>query len=236
MFEHLWRRPCRTVLIVTENPAAPGFDGAFLQEPDVRLLTSYPDDDALDMARRERPSLIIEDLDAAGGQGIRFCKELRNHRATRSIPLIVVTSPANRREAGEARADALLEKPLGRRELYQAVQRFIPLPRRRWRRLVTNLRFTFEIEGQTFQAFSRDVSERGVFLKTDRLPPLGSRLTLCFRLPGSWSEIRCTGQVRNTTAGDDRIGGIGIEFEGLGDTDRDRLDGFIRRQISRGSP
>lgn len=237
MFANLWRRPSRTVLIVSENPTAPGFEGAFLEQPDVRLLTTYPDDDALDLARREQPSLIIEDLDAAAGPGIWFCQQLRSDRATRSIPLIVVTSAGSRERAGDAQADALLERPLARRELYQAVRRFIPLPRRRSHRLETNLRFTFESEGQTYQAFSRDISERGVFLKTDRRPPLGSRVRLQFRLPGSWTEIRAVGQVRNTTSGDGPgwAGGIGLEFDEMSESDCQELQGFVRRQLSRES-
>jgi CheY-like chemotaxis protein len=231
MFEQLWRRPGRTVLIVSEDPSTTACDGSFLEQPDIRLLTSYPGE-ALDIVRRERPCLIIEDLASADGAGMRFCLELRSDRHTRSIPLILLAASAARDRAGAAGADALLDKPLAPRELYRAVRRFLPLPRRRVERLVTNLRFTFCLDGQRFQAFSRDISERGTFLKSDCRPALGARVDLRFRLPGSGSEIRCAGLVRSTCDGDPhgRAGGLGIEFVELEQADREHLAAFIERQ------
>lgn len=232
MFENLWRRAGRTVLIVSEDPATPVLDGGFLEQPDIRLLTSYPNDEGLEIARRERPNLIIEDLSSPDGAGMRFCRDLHENRLTRSIPLIVLAEPDHCPDAGPSGASALLHKPLGRRELYRAVQRFLPLPTRRVDRILTNLRFTFHVDEQRFQAFSRDVSERGAFLKTDRHPPLGTPIDLCFRLPGCWSEIRCRGTVRSTSDGDGHphSGGIGIEFRDLAPADRERLEAFIERQ------
>jgi CheY-like chemotaxis protein len=234
MFANLWRR-ARTVLIVADDLAQPGFDGAFLREPEIRLLTSHPDEEGLDLARRERPHLIIEDLDTPADEGLHFCRRLRSERATRAIPLIVVSSPGRREGAAEARADVLIEKPVSRPDLYRAVRRFLPLPHRRSQRVATNLRFTFVCDGQRYQAFSRDVSDRGAFLKTDRLPALGTRIELTFRLPGCWSEVRCAGVVRTAAGGDGHgiVGGIGVEFAGLASEDAERLAGFIDRQLGR---
>ena len=234
MFESLWRRSGRTVLIVSENSAEPVLDSPFLHQPDIRLITSYPDDEGLRLARRERPSLIIEELDACNGEALEFCEKLRAHRSTRSIPLIVVTSSSNRERAERARADALLEKPLRRRELYEAVCRFLSLPRRRVDRIITNLRFTFWVDDHRYQAFSRDVSEQGAFLKTDRVPGLGQRIELRFRLPGCSSEVRCVGVVRNTTCGEHhQLGGVGVEFREMSEADQERLETFIESQVQR---
>ena len=235
MLEGLRRRAARTVLIVTENPAELALGGAFLQQPDIRLLTSYPDDEALHIARRERPNLIIEDLGRVDGAGMTFYRQLRSDPATRAIPAILLVTP-DLQGAGElARADILLEKPLARGELFRAVRRFLPLPDRSGLRLATNLRFIFTVGGQEFQAFSRDVSASGAFLKTDRIPPLGTKVEVCFRLPGSWNEIRCTGHVRDTASGEGhgQVGGIGVEFDTMDDVDREMLENFIERHTRR---
>lgn len=235
MFENIWRRTGQTVLIVAENPARPGLDSAFLRQPDIRLLTSYPSEEALEIARRERPNLIIEDLESPDGDGMSFCARLRSDPATRSIPLILVTDPALRDRTGSARPDVLLEKPLGRHQLFQAVCRFLPLPHRRGRRSATNLRFVVTVGDQILQAFSRDVSSKGAFLKTDRVPPLGARVDLRFQLPGCSGEIGCKGLVRNTSNshGHGQSGGMGIEFENLEECDREQLEYFIAHQLQR---
>jgi uncharacterized protein (TIGR02266 family) len=135
-------------------------------------------------------------------------------------------------QAHQTRADVVLGKPLKRRELFDAVRRFIPLPSRRTLRVFINLRFRYTANDRMAQAFSRDLSIRGTFLKTDRTLPLGTRLVLQFCLPGLAEEMRCSGVVRNTcsTTRAADPGGIGIEFEELRDRDRELLAAFIDQQ------
>jgi uncharacterized protein (TIGR02266 family) len=226
---HLWRRTNRAVLIVSENSTASLFDSQFLQRPEIRLLTAYPDDQAMEIARREQPSLIIEDLVSPGHSGLAFCAELASHTATRGIPLILVVPAELWEQAGNTRADVLLGKPLEHREFFDAVRRFLPLPGRRTERLDINLRFIFTTDAQVGQAFSRDLSTKGAFLKTDRILPLGTRLDLRFCIPGVHEMIECQGVVRCTssTQSTGEPGGIGLEFEHLTDHDRELLESFL---------
>jgi CheY-like chemotaxis protein len=180
-----WRRSARTVLIVSEHQPDPALNSAFLRQADVRLLTSCPGDEALELARRERPGLIIQDIDAPDDDGFEFCRRLQCEAATRSIPLMVVAAREMSEAAQGVRADAVLLKPLARGEFFKAVRRFVSLPRRRHLRYGVNLRFSFRVGDNGWgQAFSRDVSSNGAFLKTDRILPLGARLEVHFRLPG----------------------------------------------------
>jgi len=232
VFQFLWRRGNRAVLIVSENPTEPLFDSDFLRQPDIRLLTSFPDEEAYELVRRERPSLIVEDLDSPGNAALALCRELASHACTRSIPLILVTSDQMWSEAHRTRADVVLGKPLERRQFFDAVRRFVPLPSRRTPRVNINLRFRYTADRQMAQAFSRDLSIRGTFLKTDRTLPLGTRVVLQFCLPGLAYDMRCSGVVRNTcsTSRAADPGGIGIEFDDLPDRDRDLLAAFIDQQ------
>lgn len=99
-------------------------------------------------------------------------------------------------------------------------------------RCPANLRFTFGYDGADCQAFSRDLSGSGAFLKTDNVPAAGSVLALRFRLPGDPVEIECKGIVRRIEHGDDPVpAGFGVEFRDISPADCTRLEGFIRRQI-----
>ena len=232
----MWRRGGRTVLIVSEHDAEPALNSAFLRQPEIRLLNSHPNEEGLEMARRERPTLIIEDLASDDHGSLAFCRRLRSDPATRSIPLILVISPELRKEARAAKADALLDKPLVNREFYKAVRRFVPLPKRRNQRAGVNLRFTYRAGDKVGQAFSRDVSRNGAFLKTDRIPPLGTRLDLRFTLPGAWEEISCRALVRITARCESQpsqLSGFGIEFDELRAEDAELLEQFIARHLRR---
>jgi CheY-like chemotaxis protein len=225
----MWPRSSRTVLIVSENRHEPTLDSAFLHQPNIRLLTGYPDGDGLKLARRKRPALIIENLCTTDRHGLEFCRELRSDRRTRAIPLILVIDPELHAEAGDADVDALLDKPLVRREYFNVVRRFVPLPKRRTQRAAVNLRFTYRLEGRTGQAFTRDISQNGAFLKSDVPASLGSRMEVEFSLPGAWDPLNCEAIVRSSPQ---RIPhhsqtGFGIEFDGMSDEDADRLEEFI---------
>jgi len=233
VFQSLWRRTVRAVMIVSQDPAEPLITSDFLRQPDIRLLTALPDESALDLACRERPSLIVEDLAVPAEAGLAFCRDLAGHVLTRSIPLILVTPDALWSAARETRADVLLTKPLEQREFYDAVRRFLPMPKRRTRRLYVNLRFIYRVDGRTSQAFSRDLSTQGAFLKTDRLLPLGTRIALEFSIPGIRERIECEAIVRCTssTAHVGDPGGVGIEFLEMADGDRESLTNFIGQQL-----
>ncbi len=119
-----------------------------------------------------------------------------------------------------------------RRDLLDAVLRWFALAPERKKRCPANLRFTFGYDGTECQAFSRDLSESGAFLKTDNAPASGSVLTLHFRLPGDHAEIGCGGLVRRIEQGDDPApSGFGVEFRDLDPDDGKRLAAFILRQL-----
>ncbi len=231
----MWRLRSYSILIASEGRPDPAIQPAFLQQPDVRLLT-IPHEEALEVARRERPSVIIGDLRAPNPSAFESCRRLRADRRTRSIPLILVGS-AGLREGASVEADALLCEPIVQREYFEAVRRFVPLPKRRERRHPVNLRFTFQCGERRGQTFSRDLSGSGALLNTDLPVPPGSRLDLTFRVPGQEEEIRCEGVVvrrEGETAQPRLTGGLAVLFDGMTEGDRWRLDGFLTRLAARG--
>jgi CheY-like chemotaxis protein len=220
-----------TVLIIADRHPDPDLNTGFLSSSSLRVLTSDDGDAALETVRRERPGLVIEDLSKSAGTGASLCRRLKADPEVGGTPTIVVTSPEGLPTARETGADELLCKPLVPSDFYEAVRHYVPLPARRQRRRAVNLRFTFESRGRTIQAFSRDISLVGAFLKTDRDVPAGTHLDLTFVLPGDPVEIRCGARVRRIEDRSARLKdrGLGIEFEGIRDADLDRLEAYIAR-------
>jgi two-component system, OmpR family, alkaline phosphatase synthesis response regulator PhoP len=90
-----------------------------------KTLFAYDGEEALDLAVRELPDLIILDLMLPGIDGLEVCKSLKGERKTSSIPIIMLT--AKTREADkvvglELGADDYVTKPFSPRELIARIK------------------------------------------------------------------------------------------------------------------
>jgi two-component system phosphate regulon response regulator PhoB len=84
------------------------------------VLTSRDGVEALDLARRNLPGLILLDLLLPSMDGFEVCRELRSSRETRSVPIIMLTArgeEVDRIVGLELGADDYIVKPFSIREL-----------------------------------------------------------------------------------------------------------------------
>jgi uncharacterized protein (TIGR02266 family) len=82
-------------------------------------------------------------------------------------------------------------------------------------------------EGQSFAAFTRNISLGGVFIETEAALPFGARIKMRFRVPTQHEPIEAEGQVRWLEMEEGAVRGIGIRFEGLRARDVWALNKFI---------
>jgi two-component system, sensor histidine kinase len=81
--------------------------------------------EAIDVAGRVRPTVILQDLVMPGADGLTLVRQYRAHRVTRDIPIIVLSSkedPAVKRQAFAAGANDYLVKPSDRIELVTRIR------------------------------------------------------------------------------------------------------------------
>jgi CheY-like chemotaxis protein len=226
----MWGRIQHRVLIVSDPDLLPVITPNFLKASHIRILTSTGDQPAFDLAVRQRPRLIIEDLTCGDDARIRLCRQLKSHPSTRSIPLIGIAGPDQAARARRAGPDALVHRPLVQRQYFETVRRFLPMPERRNPRQPVNLRFRYRIGDEAGQAFTRDLSEFGAFVKTDRVLAPNTRMSVCFCIPGRPEEVRCRAVVRRSvpmTTCQRQLAGFAIVFEEMNEKDRDRLSRFV---------
>jgi two-component system, OmpR family, alkaline phosphatase synthesis response regulator PhoP len=84
--------------------------------------------EALDLALRHTPDLILVDLLLPRLNGIDLCRRLRQERSLRDVPLIALTARAEREFgllARDAGCTGYLEKPIGPFAVLAAVERAI---------------------------------------------------------------------------------------------------------------
>jgi len=227
----MWSRE-RSILIVSGERPSPGLRPGFLHGPGLRLIQAIADPEVLDLARREPFDLIILDLPAPTESGIALCRQLKADARTRSTPVVVVASDEAARSARLVGVEAIVGRPIVAREYHDAVDRFVRLPQRRLHRRLINLRVAYESDGHAGQAFTRDLSVYGAFLKTDRFPPIGTALRVTFAIPGLSRPVQCQALVRRSASFDDDRGstpGFAIEFCGMEEEDVDRMGRFLDR-------
>ena len=112
------------ILIVEDNPRNMRLLEMTLRAKGYTLLTATDGGEALDMAVRERPDLIIMDIQLPKVNGLAVTRKLRETPEFRHTPIIAITAYAmkgDREKAIEAGCDAYLPKPINTRELPEVI-------------------------------------------------------------------------------------------------------------------
>lgn len=108
------------VLIVEDNPQNMKLLEMLLKAKDYILLKAYDGEEALDMAIREQPDLIVMDMQLPKMSGLEVTKQLRQTPVFSHTPIIALTAYAMRGDKEqfmEAGCNAYLSKPISTREL-----------------------------------------------------------------------------------------------------------------------
>lgn len=120
--------PPGTILVVDDSPTDRSLLLAALRPRGFRLLTAGDGDEALEVARRERPDLLLLDVILPRKNGFQVCRLLKSGAETRDMKIILVTSktqPSDRFWGLRQGADEYLTKPFTAEELLAAVERHL---------------------------------------------------------------------------------------------------------------
>ncbi|MFT3927001.1 MAG: response regulator [Myxococcales bacterium] len=104
-----------------------------LRDENVEILTATTGRQALDVAMRLRPGLILLDIVMPEMDGIECCRRLKSNPLTQHIPIIMVTTKGNQTmvdAAFKARCDDFVTKPIDRLDFLQKLRRWMPRPSR----------------------------------------------------------------------------------------------------------
>lgn len=97
---------------------------ASLEEGDYEFLEAEDGEEAVELARREQPDLIVLDMMMPGKSGLEVLRELRTTPGVAETPVVMLTARAqalDREAAEQAGADHFVPKPFSPRELAELV-------------------------------------------------------------------------------------------------------------------
>lgn len=117
-----------TILVVDDVASNRDLVREFLGESPIKVVEADNGRDALDMIRESVPDLVILDIRMPGMDGYGVLKEIRNDPGTGDLPVICLTASLTSVEQAKidfSGFDLMLSKPLFKKDLNQALGRFL---------------------------------------------------------------------------------------------------------------
>ena len=118
----------KKILLVDDSETALMLETMVLRSGDYQILTAQGGAEALEVAVRERPDLVLLDLMMPDVDGIEVCRRLTAEETTRETPIVMVTTRAEQESmdrAFEAGCTAYVTKPIDGLELLSKVRSYL---------------------------------------------------------------------------------------------------------------
>jgi uncharacterized protein (TIGR02266 family) len=200
-----------------------------------KVVTAADGEEALAIARRDHPVMILSDMAMPGMDGTELCAAVKTDPELSGIPVILIVSSelaADHARAIHAGADDVLSKPLSRVALLETVNRFLRfstvrgLPRVEIDAPVRIRCGDTESWGQ-----ARNVSRGGLFVEAALAVPTRTEVALEFELPDTFQRLAPTARVVWQRADrDGQRSGIGLRFVGLDARSARYLDDYVHER------
>jgi uncharacterized protein (TIGR02266 family) len=224
------------ILIVDDTPIFLELEALCLARSG-QVSTATSGASGLEIARRERPHVVVVDLDMPGLGGDEVCAAIKADPELASTRVVIVTagdSGADHARAVRAGADDVLAKPINRVSLLQSVQRFVRFGEvRGLARVELEGPVRLERPGLETWGTVRNLSRGGIFVESEHGAPPRSELALQFHLPDASEPLRPTAQVVwQRDASERRPHGLGLRFLALDRAAAQRIDEFVYERAS----
>ena len=118
-----------TILVIDDDPVIQKLLSVNFEMEGYQVVTASDGVEGLAQVGIAQPDIILLDVMMPRMDGLAVARKLKSDPATKSIPIIVITSYALSGDEGKARAagcDAYVTKPYSPRQLLAKVREFLP--------------------------------------------------------------------------------------------------------------
>ena len=189
------------ILIVDDVRMSIEIGKAFLGDSGCELISASNGIEGLEMAKEERPDLLITDLHMPKMSGAELCRAIKDDPATSSLPVIILTSdsnPENLAPCHDAGCDGILKKPYKKGEIIETVRKYIKILCREHHRAEVGFDVFYRYEEKDWSALVTDISSGGMFVRTDSPLPIDADTEFSLVIGDSPEPFNVRGKVVRT--------------------------------------
>ncbi|MEB3180635.1 MAG: response regulator [Nostocaceae cyanobacterium] len=114
-----------TILVVEDSLTEMELITHYLNESGYKVIKATNAKDAMDLAIKQQPNVIVTDVVMPGMSGFELCRSFKKNPATEKVPIIICSSKnqeIDRLWGMKQGADAYLTKPYTREQLIRAIK------------------------------------------------------------------------------------------------------------------
>jgi CheY-like chemotaxis protein len=156
---------------------------SFLSRAECELHTAANGIEAVRLALRLRPDLILLDIEMPQMTGIEACRIIKSNPQLSSTPVIIITATDRMEDARKAGADDFARKPIDEVKFLSLIKQHVKIKERYEPRVP----FTGEIKLRNglgeLAAVAQDISPTGMAMRLADPPLIGELLTARFAVP-----------------------------------------------------
>lgn len=204
----------KKILLVDDVKLLLEIQKKYLSASLVQILTACDGHEALEIARKELPDLIIMDNYMPRMDGITCCQLLKKTPDLAHIPVIMATNSTRGSDLQEylsAGCVEVLSKPIDCKLFLNAIKKYIPDIDRRSARIPITIDLRILSRDSNYSVLTENLSFSGLFAAADMNVSVDDEIKLTFVLPERNVPIEIKGRVvwqrRNGASA-----GFGVEF------------------------
>ncbi len=119
----------KVILIVEDDPKDLVLIRDLLRLSGFTTIEATGGEQGIELAKAKKPDLILMDILMPKVDGYTACREIKMNKATKAIPVVMVTSvdyELNKELSRDMGANGYMTKPVDRQELLDVISRFLP--------------------------------------------------------------------------------------------------------------
>jgi DNA-binding response OmpR family regulator len=220
----------KRILVVESTRPVDGLSGSLFRRRECTLLVASSGAEALALAEKEMPELIIYDDNVGDFTSEDFVQALHSREGSDEVPVMVILDQGDEAREGpilRAGASAVVFHPPDEIEMNAKVCELLGISLRRHVRTFVKMKVDATLGASTHFATIGNISLGGVLIETEQRVRAGDIIKLSFFLPGDDEAITVISKVVREVpaAGEGRA--YGCQFLDLSDVARTRIHEFV---------
>ena len=219
-----------TVLIADDLKFFLEIEKSYLQRGGFEVLTATSGEEAVDIAQKRQPNLVLLDLEMTKMDGVAACAAMRKVAVLQVTPIIIMSAtgtPQNRERCLKAGCTEFVIKPEKPDELLGIVARILSIKKREAKRITVVFNVTGTHASRQVIGQAKDLGEKGLLLETSTAISVGSVLELEFYLPGTRSQVKAKAKVVRAGKTSEGAPQAGVEFIDLSQADQEAILDYV---------